>query len=163
MIKLEGTDLGTFTIDIENIVGGVTATTTVYEDIPVAASTTATLIVGDGTSTPLLLDIDGDGNTDARITAGGLTAENLVGILNGLVKTLNLPAEKEKKLIKKIEKLEKELAKESQNERKEKRKTEHAFEDIVKVVKKYAKKRILSPDEANELISIIEQIKEKVI
>lgn len=163
VIELKGTDTGTFTLDIENIIGDVTATTTTYEDIPVTASTTARIEVGATTATPLLLDIDGDGETDASITAGGLTAEDLIGILKGLVKTLHLPTEKERKLIKKIEKLEKELQKEHKNERKEKHKTKRAFTELVKVVKKFEKKNLLSSEEARELINIIEQIKNSVV
>lgn len=89
--------------------------------------------------------------------------ENLVGILMGLIKTLNLPEKKEAKLLKAIGKLEKEFAKEHENEREEKRKTNHAFEKIIKIIKKYEKKSILTHNEAEELISIIEQIKGKVL
>lgn len=70
---------------------------------------------------------------------------------------------KEKKLIKKIEKLEKELQKEHKNERMEKRKTGHAFEKIIKTIKKYEKRGILSHNDAEELMAIIEQIKAIVV
>ncbi len=162
-IELKGAALGTFTIDIENIIGGVTATTTVYEDIPVTASTTATIQAGENIAPIVKMDIDGDGTIDAEITPGGLTAQELTNILKGLVKTLHLPVEKENKLIKKIEKLEKELKKEHKNEWTEKRKTVHAFEEIIKTIKKYEKKGILTHDEAGELITIIEQIQETVV
>ncbi|KKU82151.1 MAG: Cell surface protein [Parcubacteria group bacterium GW2011_GWA1_47_8] len=162
-IQLTGKDLGTFTLDIEEITGGTTTSMTIYEDIPVTASTIATIEAGGNVAPVLKVDIDGNGTIDAEITPGGLTGENLVGILKGLVKTLNLPDKKEKQLFKKLEKLEKELAKEHENDRKEKQKTKGVFKNVIKLINKYEKKNILSKEEAGDLIGIIEQIREKVV
>jgi hypothetical protein len=112
---------------------------------------------------PIALDINGDGTVDANISVGGLTDENLIGILKGMIKAQQLPVKKETALLKKVEKLEKTLAKEFKNEQKEKRKTGEAFKTIIQKIKQFEKKRLLTSDESKELLTVIEQIKTSVI
>ncbi|HBV01436.1 MAG TPA: hypothetical protein DEF00_03535 [Candidatus Taylorbacteria bacterium] len=162
-VTLYGSGLGTFTIDIEELLGGEVATTTIFEDIPTATTTVATLEAGGSVSPVLSLDIDGDGNTDAEVTPGGLTAEELVGIVKGLIKTLELPPKKEKELLKRMDKLEKELMKERKKERLEKLKTKQAFAKVFRLISLYEKKKLLTAGEATELITMLENIMNMVV
>lgn len=162
-LVLNGKELGTFTLEVEEAIGGNTVTS-VYENIPVTASTTATIDVGSALG-PLILDIDGDGVTDVVLENGeeGITAEELIAILKGIIKTFNLPDNKEKNLLKKLEKLEKELAKEHNSDKKEKRKTNKAFDELIKKIRQFEKKKLLITEEDGELINIIEQIRGGVV
>lgn len=124
---------------------------------------TATVDVVPNTEPIMLLDVDGDGIVDAEISPDGLSPEDLIAILKGLIKTLDLPDKKEKQLNKIIDKLEKELAKEHKKGKTEKLKTQQAFKKLIKLIEQYQKKEILSVADAEELISVIEEIMSKVV
>lgn len=162
-VRLESFALGTFTLSIDHLAGGEMVSQKVFEDIPVATTSVATISVEENTTPVIMLDIDGDGAVDANITPGGLTSEELVGIVKGLVKTLNLGKVKEKLLLNRLDKLAKELAKEHKRERVEKMRTKLAFARIENLIKVYEKRKVLSKAEASELISIINQIKSMVV
>ncbi|MFA5831254.1 MAG: hypothetical protein WC878_05490 [Candidatus Paceibacterota bacterium] len=165
-IKLIGESSGTFTLDIENVQGNSAIATTTFADIPVLQNSVAMVETNPLSVTvpTLQLDINGDGTMDANIDSGvGISADDLVGIMRGMVKTLNLPTNKEQKLLKKIEKLEKVLDKEYKNEKKEKMKTAKAFEKLEKTIAKFQKKNLLTKEEADELISMLGQIKSLVV
>ncbi|MBM3260943.1 hypothetical protein FJY93_00825, partial [Candidatus Kaiserbacteria bacterium] len=157
-VTLKGTDVGTFDIDIHTVVGG-TSSMTIFSDIPVTASTTATLKVSGNASPSLAVDINSDGTVDATIAPGkGITAEELVSLLRGLADSLNLPAKQDKKLDKKIAKLQKVLNKEYKSEKNEKRKLSNAIDTIISRIIKWEQKGILTNDEAASLIAILEQM-----
>ena len=162
-IELRGLELGTFTLSVEQLVGGAVAETTLFQDIPTTKNALATTEIVGGVPSALSVDIDGDGVVDAEITPGGLAPEELLGILKGLIKTLHFSEEKTAKLIKEIEKLEGELSLERQNELTQKRKTEHAFDKITELVNRYQAKGILTASEASELISVIGAIRGEVV
>jgi hypothetical protein len=166
-IKLVGESFGTFTIDLEKVIADNVVASTTFASIPVLASTTAIIELADiATSSVLVLhmDIDGDGAIDATISSGdGVTSQELLAILKGVIKTLNFPDEKEEKLLKRIEKIEKELGKEDKQEKEVKHKISEAFEKLVKEINKFEGKGLLTDGETAELISIIEEIKEKVV
>ncbi len=110
------------------------------------------------------MDVDGDGTIDVTLAQGeGVTSHELLAILKGIVKTLDLPKEKERKLLKRIEKVEKELVKEYKNEQIEKHKTKEVFKQLLKTIDRYEKKGILTNEEANELRIIVEQIKGSMV
>lgn len=110
------------------------------------------------------MDVDGDGITDTALLPGdGVTSQELLAILKGVIKTLNLDDEKEEKLLKRIEKIEKELEKERKGEPDEKQKTAHAFEKLVKTIEKFEEKGIFTNEEADELLEIVAQIKASVV
>jgi hypothetical protein len=166
-IKLVGESFGTFTIDLEKVIADNVVASTTFAGIPVLASTTATVELTDlATSSVLVLhmDIDGDGSVDADISSGdGVTSQELLTILKGIIKTLNFADEKEEKLLKRIEKIEKELEKEDKQEKEVKHKISEAFEKLIKEINKFEGKGLLTADKTAELISIIEEIKEKVV
>ncbi len=166
-IKLLGTGLGTFTFDIQEVRSddSVIATTT-FADIPVTASSMATISLQSlvASSTVLALDVDGDGSVDATISSGeGLSADDLVGLLKGFVSTLNLPEKKDKQLSKKIEKLQKVLEKEYKNDKNKKHKTKETIASLKKLIQQFQKKNLLTQDEATSLLNILEQISGLVV
>ena len=163
-VKLVGTALGAATVGIERVIGDETIISdTFFEDIPITAGGLATVEVVPNIELIMLLDVDGDGIIDAEITPDGLSSEDLTAILKGLIKTLDLPDKKEKQLNKVIDKLEKELAKERKKEKAEKLKTEQAFKHLLKLIEQYQKKKVLSADDASELISVIRALMSKVV
>jgi hypothetical protein len=165
-IKLFGQASGTFTLDIEEIHGDTLFASTTFADIPVTASSTAIVQMETlaNTEPELKLDINGDGQVDATISSGvGISTDDLIGILKGMVKMLNIPKNKEQKLLKNIDKLEKVLDKEYKKECKEKQKTAKAFEELTKTIAKFQKKNLITKDEANELINMLGEIESKVV
>lgn len=68
-LSLTGLDSGTFTLEIEEIESGSTVASSTLANIPVSASTTATLTIGDSlaSASALSVDIDGDGTVDATL------------------------------------------------------------------------------------------------
>ncbi len=62
-VKIAGTGMGTFTLDVERSVAGKIVNTSTYADLPVLPATTATLAISP-TSTSLSVDLDGNGTTD---------------------------------------------------------------------------------------------------
>jgi hypothetical protein len=159
-IVLKGTGTGTFDIDLHQVVGN-TSSTTIFSDIPVTASTTASLSnVGLGSVSPLAVDINGDGITDAIISAGnGITVNELVGLLQGLADSLNLPFKKDKKLDKKIAQLQKVLDKEYKNESKQKQKLSLLVTNLESRITTWQKKGLLTSEDAGALVSLLEQIR----
>ena len=83
------------------------------------------------------MDVDGDGTTDVSIAPGeGISPQELLPILRGIIKTLGLPDKKKAALIKAVDKLEKSLGKEFKNEHKKKVRLEKAFEDLIRKIRR---------------------------
>ncbi len=164
-IKLIGEELGTFTFDINETLGDEIIASTTFKDIPVTASSTLQMDIKTiSESTSLQMDVDGDGLVDAEISAGeGVTPEELIAILKGVIKTLGLSDKNEEKLLKRVEKLEKILEREYKKEYKKKIQTKKAFLQIIEEIKKLKKKGVLSAEEAKELIEIVEKIRENIV
>ena len=67
-VKLQGTDVGTFTYDSEKVLPDGTSTVSSFVDIPVTTQTQAEITLNPSTGTPqLALDVTGDGITDFTI------------------------------------------------------------------------------------------------
>ncbi|HBW55984.1 hypothetical protein A2Z53_01500 [Candidatus Giovannonibacteria bacterium RIFCSPHIGHO2_02_42_15] len=164
-VQLIGKELGTFTFDINETLGDEIIASTTFKDIPVTASSTLQMDIKTiFQSTSLQMDVDGDGAIDTEISSGeGVTPQELIAILKGVIKTLGLSDKNEEKLLKKVEKLEKILEKEYKKEYKKKIKTKKAFLQIIEEIKKFKKKGVLSSEEAKELIEIVEKIREGVV
>ena len=141
--------------------------TTTYENLPVTTNTIASMIVPTGgfsqTTIPdLVIDVDGDGINDVTISGGGaagISEEQLLTMIKGIVKTLDLSAEKKAKLLKIIRKIEQELAKEFSNEHAEEVRTDLVSLKLLKTIEQYEKKNILPKSEADELRTIIQHIR----
>ncbi len=95
-VKLDGLAKGTFTLKLQEQVGDVTMKEVVFEDIPVTASTTGTIMLTKLTTPTqpvLVLDIDGNGTTDFTLsTAGtGVSVLDRVKIAKAYANTLTAP------------------------------------------------------------------------
>jgi len=162
---LVGQANGTFTFKIDEVLGDAVVASTTFADIPVIVGARVTTDVQYVSGIAVLsLDMDADGIIDAIIEPGeGISIDELLWILRGMVRSLDLADKQEKKLLKNIDKLENMLDKEFKNEKKEKMKTDKAFEKLEKLVEKLVKKGNLPEHDAQELIHIIEQIKGDVV
>ena len=70
-VNISGTDFGTFTFEKEHHVNDQSVDDISFNDIPVTPMTEATLTVApSGTASQISVDVDGDGTTDATISAG---------------------------------------------------------------------------------------------
>jgi hypothetical protein len=110
----------------------------------------------------LVIDVDGDGINDVTISGGGaagISEEQLLAMIKGIVKTLDISAEKKSKLLKIIRKIEQELAKERPNEHAEDIRTDLVSLKLLKTIEQYEKKNILTKSEADELRIIIQHIR----
>ena len=164
-VVLVGQANGTFTFKIDEVLGDAVVASTTFADIPVIVGARVTTDVQYVSGIAVLsLDMDADGIIDAIIEPGeGISIDELLWILRGMVRSLDLADKQEKKLLKNIDKLENMLDKEFKNEKKEKMKTDKAFEKLEKLVEKLVKKGNLPEHDAQELIHIIEQIKGDVV
>ncbi len=157
-VVLTGTGVGAFDIDLHTVSAN-SSTSTVFSDVPVTPSTTAVFLNTGSSSIALSVDINGDGQTDATISSGqGISTDELLSLLHGLADTLNLPAKKDKKLDKKIAQLQKILDKEFKTEKRQKQRLSVLISNLRSKVSQWQKKGLLTVDEANTLISILDQI-----
>ena len=145
-IGLKGENYGTFTFEIQEMLGDEVLNAVEYKNIPVSASTTAELVIQNLNIVPeLVFDIDGDGATDAIFT--GVEDNDILAsmeILRNIVNGLDIHKELKKELIKKLEKAEKELGK---------GKTEKAvkqFDEIIKKLKEEIEENLEEEDGKEE-------------
>lgn len=69
-IEIQGTDIGTFTFEVDTVIAGETDETVSFENIPVTENLKGTLTIDDETgASDLAIDIDGDGEMDETIGA----------------------------------------------------------------------------------------------
>ena len=104
-IAIQGTGVGTFTLNIDKVSDGV-ATSTVFEDLPVLPTTVATLVSSPAATSSLILDLNGDGKTDMTVVAG--QDFDPIAYLKGMesvVTTFGLTKKVENQLDKKIDNL----------------------------------------------------------
>ncbi|MDD5068527.1 MAG: right-handed parallel beta-helix repeat-containing protein [Candidatus Pacebacteria bacterium] len=102
-VKISGTGIGTFTLDIERVVGGQTTTTSSYADIPVFPTTQASLLVS-ATSTTLSLDLDGNGAVDFNLApTQELDSIAYFKVMKNIIASLNLSPGVTKPLLAKID------------------------------------------------------------
>jgi len=103
-IKLHGLDTGTFTFEITPVVGGVAGTTTSYADIPVTASTTATLGISGISPAALVLDFNGDGKPDATLASSTQSTDPLTyaRLIKTTVGVMDVGAPVKKQLLAKL-------------------------------------------------------------
>ena len=69
-LHLEGFAAGSFTLEVQEVMGDTVTATTTFLGIPNATTTTASMNFGDGTienASPLIVDIDADGTTDITL------------------------------------------------------------------------------------------------
>ena len=101
-VRLHGTDTGTFTFEVIPVSGGVTGTPVTFADVPVTASSTATISLTGSSpaSTTLALDINGDGIVDTTIASSSQTTDPLsyAKLVRSSIALMNIGAPLQKQL-----------------------------------------------------------------
>src|SRR3989338_9064559 len=95
-IKLQGTDIGTFTYESEKVLPNGTSSTSSFVDIPVTTQTQAEVVLNPTTQIPQLkLDVTGDGTTDFTL-APSTTFDPITYLLimKATIDSLDLPQAK---------------------------------------------------------------------
>ncbi len=87
-VVMNGQSSGSFTFDIQETLGNTVVASTTFVGVPSSTSTVATMSMEDTllSATPLLIDKDGDGDTDMTLVPGGIV---LADIIPPQVKFLN--------------------------------------------------------------------------
>ncbi len=100
-IILKGTDIGTFTLNIDN------GTTPIeYKDVPVLPETEAYMTTNSATSSVLFIDYDGDGTVDDTVTATkNFNALNYLNSLKKIIMGFAIKDSIKTNLIKKLDKI----------------------------------------------------------
>jgi len=131
-IELQGEDLGTFTFEIQEVLGDEVINSTEYKNISVSPTTKVELTIQNLDTTPeLSVDIDGDGTTDTTLT--GNEENNIlvsIEILKNIVDGFNIDKGLKKHILKDLRKVKKEL---------ERDKVEKAVKYLDKIIKKLKK------------------------
>ncbi len=102
-VKIAGTGIGTFTLEIDRTITGRTVATSTFVDLPVLPTTQASLTIS-ATSSSLTIDLDGDQKTDF-ILSPGQTFDSVVylTVMKNVVSSLNLQEGITKPLLAKID------------------------------------------------------------
>ena len=173
-VVLIGEEEGAFTLEIDELIGDEVIKSNIFTDIPVVKNTRATVEIVD-TTVPLslLLDVDNDGITDLVLESGeGVSTEDFIKILRGIIKTLDISDKQKKKLGKVLYRVDKTLAKEEkcENKKKEskcefriKHKLSNTLDKFGKIVERFVKKDVLSKDEAENILQVMLEIKKSII
>ncbi len=92
-VKLQGTDVGTFTYNTEKVLPDGTSTVSSFVDIPVTTQTQAEITVNPNTNIPqLALDVTGDGKIDFTLTPNN-TFDPIVylQVMKATIDSLDIP------------------------------------------------------------------------
>ncbi|MFA6493528.1 MAG: NosD domain-containing protein [Candidatus Paceibacterota bacterium] len=112
-IVLKGKETGTFTLEIQEVVGGENAEKTFFQNIPTTASTTATVQVGENVISLLAVDLDGNGTIDAEFSANdnGMISDPLayLSLMKKTVSSFSLKKQTEKQILTDLSLIEKTL------------------------------------------------------
>jgi hypothetical protein len=118
-IELNGLDNGTFTFEMEEVIGDEVVDTKVFEDIPTSPSMKAEMTLTTlEDATPLSIDIDGDGEEDGELTGEEgeeeqeQTIEVSLKVTTGVIKEMEMNRSLKKQLLRDIEKIKSAINKE---------------------------------------------------
>src|SRR5205814_522163 len=144
---------GTFTFKVETAVGTTTMTTLLYENIPVASTTKASIDIG-ATSSPLRIDINGDGVTDFALTPGQQqTASNTIDMVEAVVKTMKfLNSGTQTSILSRLENIRRAIQEKRMSDARQ------MIQDLIADIRTKSGKQI-SPTDAEALISMIDSIR----
>lgn len=162
-ISLHGLDTGTFTLGIDTIENDMVVGSVEYENIPVTARTTGQIMVqGNGSTTDLLLDVDGNGTVDAALGSDGTDPHAYAELMEDVIERMELSESAEKKIEKKLDDIGDAL--ESDQWQKHEKKILKKIDQLKEMIQKLGKKAgSISVSDAQKLISMIEQLKVLVI
>lgn len=149
---MQGTDSGTFTLEIEEIVNDQLAGSITYSDVPVSSSTVASLSIRDLESMDALkVDINGDGTADEAIVPDEekVSLDDLISTIKEKIPSLSTTGKYKQKLLKSMSNLEKKIENRKQKNGK-------ILESLKwKVSKQEARGKIASVD-AEEIIMLVD-------
>ncbi len=156
-IKLKGTDVGTFTFQVQKFIGEdmQEVANVVYTDLPVTPLLEAnTTITASSFASDLNLDVDGDGMTDIRAKPSTEVKENLhIDAYRQLIKSLKLSKDAEKSLLKKLDRIEERIVK---------GKPLKSLKNLTRIsrdiIMGHWKKSRLSETQKKELLRVLEEI-----
>ena len=160
-LLLTGKELGTVTLNLTELAGDQVAASTIFSDIPVTAGSklTANLSLVSEEVT-LQVDADGNGTADATIASGqGVSTEEFLSILKGIMRTLHLPKVKEQRIMRSIEKVERLLQKESKKEFRRKERLGRTLDRLVKNLKRFEKKKLIDTGDVAGVMVVIEKLR----
>lgn len=156
-VVLTGEDLGTFTFEIDQVAGDTVAQNTTFANIPVMKDMQATLSVSE-TVSEMKIDVDGDNQIDATFRPGEkIKKENLLGIFEKIVNSLNVDATFRDRLINKIDNAKKQMKKGHNIS------ANAMLENVKQQIEKFSDEKTpekfrISRDEAEKLIEIVDRI-----
>lgn len=111
-IKLQGTDIGTFTYESEKVLPNGTSTISSFVDIPVTTQTQAEITLNQTGTPQLALDVTGDGVPDFTLTPSA-TFDPIIylQIMKATIDSLDLPQAKIKAFDKRVDNIIKSIQK----------------------------------------------------
>lgn len=168
LVKLHGEALGTFTLEIDDVLNDQIIGSNVFVNIPVTEDTIGELILSENSISVLTLDIDGDGNDDISINPNEEQNSDVsLEILNTIINSLDILKGLKTEITTKIEKAQINISK--GNQEKAVKYLENVIMKLEKDIRENTKHdelgvypKILTED-AERLIKIIEKIIEEMV
>jgi len=156
-VELKGLTKGAFTLKLEEVIGEAVQQKIVYKNIPVTQDTAAKMNISTlSEASGLLIDFDGDGETDVKIEPGEeVSLEDRVKILRAYILSLDISRTLKKHLLRRIKTAEKIIKKENFCAAKA------ILQSIQQTVERKSNRGI-NPDDAIMTTSIIQEIIEMI-
>ncbi len=155
-ILLSGTGSGTFTLEIEEVVGDEVVDIATYSDIPVATTTVATLTITDiANKSALAIDEDGDGSTDNLANPDGEAPPiiEMIALIGEKINALSVEEHTKKMLLKKLAKFEEKTLRKGVTPQ-----VVGAIKTLLKHLAQVARKENISEDDVRSISRLIEQL-----
>ncbi|TSD00318.1 MAG: Uncharacterized protein Greene101415_909 [Parcubacteria group bacterium Greene1014_15] len=169
IIDLHGLATGTFTLGIDTIVDDVVVGTVEYENIPVTEYTVGSLVVhGTASTSPLVLDVDGDGTSDSILSVGEVGPLEYIELIEEVVGQMDIAKNKEKKIEKRLDDIEDAIEKKEECTKKCDipklvKNIADEIDDFLNTIRKLNKKGHISHEDAQILVQMIENLRLLVI
>ena len=110
-VILEGEDLGTFTFEIDEVIGKQDVKTTTFTNIPVMQGMKAEILISDSIG-EMKIDVENDGQIDAIFRPGEvIKREDLLEIFEKIISSLDVDKTVKDRLVNKIDNAKKQLEK----------------------------------------------------
>ncbi|MFC1775668.1 right-handed parallel beta-helix repeat-containing protein [Patescibacteria group bacterium] len=162
-VELQGEDIGSFTLEIDDVLNDEITRSDTFINVPITQNTTGELTITESMTTALELDVDGDGVVDISINSGEeQNSETSLEILRNVVDQMDIQHGLKTDIQEKLKIAQKEFSKEKQDNAIKKlddtiRKLEDEVHQNIKRTEKEKKIKI-STEDAQKLIDIIVKI-----
>jgi hypothetical protein len=169
-VGLEGTGEGTFTIEIDEVLGGTVLSSATFVSVPVYKETKAHMVLNANEleleselKPELSIDIDGNGEDDVVLVSGDeISIADLFALLLGMISGLSLPESPNKKILKDIEALEESIEEES-HKYIDKEKTQTEIDKLLKTIEWLNKDGHTSAEDTRKLENLVVFIQDRVL